>query len=311
VVPTPAGRAKRSVLRFLQRADVRLDPITFTRRRLYYELAQQLAPSALAKERIVTFDRDLRLAVRLDDPITRSIYLYGYHEFRVASVFSALVKPGMVVLDAGAHEGQYTVLAAKRVGSTGQVIAVEPDYRARKRLIRNVELNRFSNVSVVPLALSSQRGSASLFRPSAPALYGQASLRRAWLASGSVDVATVQTERLDAVLDELHCRRLNIIKVDVEGFERQVLDGGTKTIADNHPVVIFEVNDVRVENGDHNAPAMDLLRDLGYRIYGIVMDDRARWRLAELVAGEDPMRYREPWQALNLVALHNMDQPRG
>jgi FkbM family methyltransferase len=70
---------------------------------------------------------------------------------------------GMTVLDVGAHNGFYTLLASKKVGPSGRVIAFEPSPRERQRLLSNLWINRCSNVIVEPVALAEEDSVATLF----------------------------------------------------------------------------------------------------------------------------------------------------
>src|SRR6266481_6347719 len=82
----------------------------------------------------------------------------------VVGVERRFLRPGMVVLDIGAHNGFYTMLAARRVGNSGQVIAFEPSPREHKRLFRHLKMNRLlANVVVCRLALDHSKGEDTLF----------------------------------------------------------------------------------------------------------------------------------------------------
>lgn len=70
------------------------------------------------------------------------------------------LKEGMTMLDIGAHHGFYTVLASKKVGSSGRVFAFEPSPREHQKLLRHLKLNRCANVRVEPFALTRQEGMA-------------------------------------------------------------------------------------------------------------------------------------------------------
>ncbi len=289
--------------RFLRRPDVAQNRIRYLRRRLWFEFLRRFRAERLQVDQVVSFDRDVLMWIRLSDPIERSIYLYGAHEYRVVSVFSDLARPGMNVLDVGAHDGQYALLAAKRVGAAGRVLAVEPDPSRRARLLANVALNQAANISVAETALSDAAGEGLLLVPAQDALSGQASLRSGWTNDGLSTAVRVMTERLDDLLYRMSWNRLDIIKLDVEGLEAQVISGGRAAIRDHQPVIIFEVNDLAISDGRAQAPAIELLRELGYRIHGICMNRDGHVRLEELRGDADPRPYREPWLALNLVAL--------
>src|SRR5689334_11442562 len=75
----------------------------------------------------------------------------------------SVLQPGMTVLDIGAHHGLYTLLASRRVGPHGRVVAFEPSARERNHLLRHLRLNRCKNVQVEAVALGSRSGSGELF----------------------------------------------------------------------------------------------------------------------------------------------------
>ena len=92
-----------------------------------------------------------------------STLTYDGFEPTERSFVEHLLRPGMTVLDIGAHHGFYTLLASKCVGPTGSVIAFEPSPRERKALRLNVRLNRCKNVSIQGLALGDEETQADLF----------------------------------------------------------------------------------------------------------------------------------------------------
>ena len=218
------------------------------------------------------------MRVRLDDVVDRAIYLYGLHEYRAARAFCRLVHEGAVVVDAGAHIGQYTLLAARRAGATGKVFAFEPMPDTRERLQENVERNGLDNVTVVDVALSDRDGTTRI-AVGEVGNTGSAKL----VDAGGIEV---ECRRLDSVVHE----RVDVLKLDVEGYEAEVLAGAERTIATSRPAVLFEVNDDR---------AAELLRTLGYGLYSLGEDGA----LVDLPAGVDPRTLAEPWYAPNLVAL--------
>jgi FkbM family methyltransferase len=97
-----------------------------------------------------------------DDVVSEALRLSGF-EAAEQKFLQDFLQPGMTVLDIGAHYGLYTLLASKRVGNRGSVIAFEPSPRERKKLHRHIRFNRCSNVRVEPFALGSTEGIAKLF----------------------------------------------------------------------------------------------------------------------------------------------------
>src|SRR5882757_7637973 len=155
-----------------------------------------------------------------------------------------LLRPGMTVVDVGAHHGLYTLLASKRVGRKGRVIAFEPSPREFRRLLRHISINGCWNVSVEPLALGDHAGEADLFLVEG---------RQDWcnsLRPPEVDERTsrvrVEVRPLDDVLRVLGISRVDFIKLDVEGAELSFLHGASKLLQSNsRPAILAEVQDIR------------------------------------------------------------------
>jgi FkbM family methyltransferase len=291
----------RRIQEYMDRPDVRRHRGRYLARRMSYELERLLLPRRLGVEREVDFDDGLRVGVRLAEAIDRSIYLYGFYEYRTAMAYCSFIRPGATVADIGAHVGQFTLLAAHRVGAGGLVLSFEPNPENRARLIKNVNRNALANVRVLEYAVSDRGGSATLQIPQVEHSSGEGSLH----ARGPVQKEfAIETRSLDVVLEELHIERIDVMKVDVEGLEAEVFRGGAQTLRKSRPTIVFEVNDVYQRDSGFSAPAIDVLRELGYRFYGIGVASPGTVNLIPLADGADPRPYREPWYALNLVAVH-------
>lgn len=231
--------------------------------------------------------------------LDQSRYLYGMHEFVASSVFVANIPVGSVVLDIGANLGEYTVLAARATGIHGRVIAYEPNPTVRKRLVRNINANGFGNVEVCPNALGSEDGIAVLRVPHDESGLGTL------LPEAVGTEFPVEVRRLDGVLVKQNRTRLSMIKLDVEGFELEVLRGAQETIAEMRPVILYECAEEAFEtrHGRILTPAMALLEDAGYDNFVITMFRKGRWTLKP-ASHVDPRKYREPWEVLMVVGIH-------
>ena len=155
----------------------------------------------------------------------------GMYECTKLSRFAALLSAGDVVFDLGANVGLYTLLAATKVGHTGQVIAFEPLKRNLQYLRTHLQLNNVHNVRVVEKAVSDRTESA-FFRESQSASMGCLSVE------GTV---SVQTITLDDFLRS-GAPAPQCIKIDVEGAEASVLAGGRETIAKHRPIVFVAIH---------------------------------------------------------------------
>jgi len=173
--------------------------------------------------------------------------------------------PGMTVLDIGAHHGFYTLLASRRVGSQGRVLAVEASPRESKRLQLHLTINRCKNVEVECCGLGESEGHGELHLVMG-GQNGCNSLRKPETSEPTV-VIPVHIQRLDSVLDRYNFKRVDFMKLDVEGGELSVLKGGTELLSRPlRPVILIELQDVRTRPWGY--PTREIVQFLftnGYR----------------------------------------------
>jgi FkbM family methyltransferase len=181
------------------------------------------------------------------------------------------LRPGMTVLDLGAHHGLYTLLASKLVGRKGRVIAFEPSPKERKRLAKHIWLNGADNVRVEGYAVGAESGEADLFLADGANDWCN-SLRRPAESTGQT--VRVQVRRLDDVVSQLELSRLDFIKMDVEGAELDALRGAAGILGDAaRPVVLAEVYDIRTSPWGYAArEIVRFLSALNYRWFALRED---------------------------------------
>jgi FkbM family methyltransferase len=186
------------------------------------------------------------------------------------------LKPGMTVLDIGANQGIYTLLASKVVGPQGKVFAFEPSPRDRKALARNLTLNRSKNVTVCAVALGDSNTQAVLFTAE-PHFSGCSSLRPPAkdipMATSPVEVSVL---RLDDWIATSGAGPIDFIKLDVEGGELSVLNGAPNLLqARPRPIILAEVQDIRTAPWGYAAKEIiRALQDRSYKWFGLSMDGK-------------------------------------
>jgi FkbM family methyltransferase len=188
--------------------------------------------------------------------VGRSLDLYGEYSEGETEVFAQLVNPGDVVIEVGANIGTSTVWFGKRVGPTGAVVALEPQRVVFQILCANVALNGLTNVNAIQQAVGAQRGSINvpMIKIDAPNNFGGLEL---------TDPAAPRGQQVPLVrLDDLRLGRCNLLKVDVEGMELAVLQGGADLIRRCRPILYVE-ND-RPHLSD---PLVRFIDSLGYDAY--------------------------------------------
>ena len=195
-------------------------------------------------------------------------------EKRESAFVKAFLRPGMNVVDIGAHHGFYTLLASRKTGLTWRVVAFEPSQRERKKLLRHLWLNHCGNVVVRDCALGSEDGSAELFVVQGTET-GCNSLRLPNVDQ-PVEALPVRIATLDGCLESLGINRVDFIKMDVEGGEIEVLKGAERLLARRpRPVIMCEVQDIRTTPWGYPARLIvDFLEQKGFRWFSLSVESK-------------------------------------
>jgi FkbM family methyltransferase len=201
----------------------------------------------------------------LGDLMQRKIYFHAF-EPRETERVRAFLKPGMTFVDVGANIGYYTFLAASCVGSSaGQVLAFEPSPYAVGRLTDAVRTNHIPHIRIFPVALGAEPAELPLYVPLRPGNHSPT-----MLANAGGKPVNVTVRRLDDCLREASVDRVELLKVDVEGFEPDVLRGAGDFLARKKiRAVLCEFNAFWLHrNGSSAEELYDLLLSFGYRSSG-------------------------------------------
>jgi FkbM family methyltransferase len=198
------------------------------------------------------------------------VAFFGSYEPEIRDIFRTVLPLGGVALDIGANVGWHTLLMARLVGDQGRVLAAEPNPSVRKRLLNNLNLNRFNQVDVVPYAIADTEGTVEFFGPEAD----DGDSGNGYIVNdGSTapqETIRVETRRLDAIVAAAQINRLDLIKIDVEGFEWPVLQGGEQTITKFRPHIILEYDANYASRGGGSPSAvLEFFREHGYRLFTI------------------------------------------
>jgi len=210
----------------------------------------------------------VRWCLDLEEGIDFSIYLLGAFERSTVATLRALVKAGDVVLDIGANIGAHTLGLAKNVGAAGKVYAFEPADFAFQKLLRNLALNpeleRRTKASQVMLGSGAEKPPAGVYA-SWPLEKVDSVHPKHRGRFVSTEGAVVDT--LDGFVAREKVSRINLIKMDVDGHELPVLQGGRSVLREHRPVIVMEMSPyVHAEEQNSFAAMIDLLKEFGYKI---------------------------------------------
>jgi FkbM family methyltransferase len=145
-----------------------------------------------------------------------------------------LIKRDNICIDAGANQGIYTVPFAKIVGPNGRVIAIEPIKYAQELIIKNAKLNKLNNIHIFNGVVSSRNCSTILDLTEG---VGSASITRNF---GRKNFLKVRSVTIDVLIKNYNIKKVNFIKMDIEGSELSALKGAKETIKKNHPIICLE-----------------------------------------------------------------------
>jgi len=197
-----------------------------------------------------------RLLVDLRDlVVAKELWSSGEWEPSETAFFERVLRPGMTFVDAGANLGYFTTLASGLVGSSGLVLAIEPEPLNFALLEKNIALNRCTNVRSINAALGDSAGTARLHL--SPTNFGD---HRLASESVSRDAVEVRVDRLDSVLESMAVGSVDCMKIDVQGYEMHVLDGMPRLLAAGIQYLVMEYWPQGLRNAGSNGD--DLLRAL-------------------------------------------------
>jgi len=228
-------------------------------------------------------------------------------------IISKFCNLGSIVMDIGANMGEWSLHMAKMVGGNGRVFCFEPIPSMVQALEKTIAINNFSQVSISECAISNKTGHSQFSIPFdkdnqaipfwSRLVLGEEFATPKWIDNPWAKVATtktieVQTTTLDRFTSEKSITKLDFIKIDVEGHEKYVIEGGQKTLKTLKPAIILEA--ANEETADREIIA-DQLRKLNYKLVGIIMHDgiiEVSW--SQYINMEDPF---DPTYSVNVLFL--------
>jgi FkbM family methyltransferase len=191
----------------------------------------------------------------------------GWFEQAEQEFVRQYLRPGMITFDVGAYIGIYACLMAKLVGPDGQVHAFEPSRRTFQRLLDNIRVNNFTNVSANNQAVFSQPGTSPLQLYESPfeslSSLVHAELVRSGRTLHPVSVEPVETVSLDQYCEKHRVSRIDLLKLDAEGAELEVLRGARGLLTRR------AIRGLLVEVGAEIAQVLDCLRGQGFQLFAL------------------------------------------
>ena len=223
---------------------------------------RQLLPKQILFEKVV-------VVLNPKDPVVSGALRFGVYEKTESQWFQSVCQPGMTFLDVGANIGYYTALGSHLVGLKGKVISLEPDPESFSYLEQTISANNSSNVLAFQVAASDKKTLSPLYISTE-----NRGDNRLYASSEDRTEILVKTQPLDELLFEHNIDQVDLIKIDVQGYEPKVIEGLKKTISRSQQIVLItEFWPKGITDAGADAKVfLDNLRNLGLTLYELKSD---------------------------------------
>lgn len=199
----------------------------------------------------------------LDPGINRELLVRKVHEKGATKILREILSEGMRVVDIGANIGYYALIEAQIVGKKGKVYAIEPEPNNFELLNRNVQVNNFEYIiETFQIAIADKEGEDKLYISNKSNLHSL--LPHSLISNSQNNYITVKTMTLDNFLRDKY--PIDFIRMDVEGFEYNIIKGATNTLKRTKNIKLFiEFHPIEIEAQGISLKAfIELLNNFGF-----------------------------------------------
>jgi len=222
----------------------------------------------------IVMDYDDDLLIQIDTRCFQEwmIFFRGYYETDIVNLLKKILPSNAVAFEVGSNIGSHALIMSRSVGSQGQIFAFEPYPKVFRKLIKNIQTNRISNIHALPHALSDRSDRLTLFF-SEDQFSTEEMNSSLYPDNRLTNQIEVEVKTLDSVFQEQGLNRLDLIKIDTEGSEYKVLQGAQQTIQAHRPYVIFEYGKDNWEKAGYSWSTVEsFFSELNYSLYVIGLD---------------------------------------
>ena len=225
---------------------------------------------------IVNF-RGCKVLVGLENKIESVLLSKNSRNYDLSNftAIEKLVNKGDICLDVGANIGIYSLIFSKLSGNSQNIHSFEPVKHIRKKFYLNSRLNNFNNININPYALGAKNEVINMNQIKKDIFRGGTSSfikNENWesIKEDDFEIIPVEINTLDSYVDEKNLSRLNFIKIDVEGFEWNVLQGGRKTLETLKPHILMEYDFKRHSAQQSPEQYEYFFKEIGYETYEFI-----------------------------------------
>jgi FkbM family methyltransferase len=210
------------------------------------------------------YDDNFQITLLPNEGASRLTYYFGVSEPELFRVYNEFLRPRMTIVDAGANIGLHSLFFSKRVGEEGKIYAFEPAKMIFRRMMEHIQNNHVTNIEGLCLALGAKQGSAEI-------VDNKNDTSRTFLRpslSNSDTTSTAAVETLDTFAKVRGLEKIDFLKIDVEGFESEILEGALSLLSRQAIKVIqIELDERSLDRaGSEKSAVVSLLIKKGYSL---------------------------------------------
>tara|TARA_R110001592_G_scaffold89458_5_gene263127 strand:- start:2703 stop:3581 length:879 start_codon:yes stop_codon:yes gene_type:complete len=209
---------------------------------------------------------DIHYEICLGEHIDWYIF-YGFKDVSKLILYNNIRK-GNLVIDIGSNVGEVLMNISKIVGENGFVHGFEPDQENFNRLSKNLSLNKFKNIKINNKGLSNEKafGCTEINNLRNKGMNGVSQV-----SSSKINETYFELIELDDYINNENITQIDLIKIDVEGFETNVIKGAQKSLSKHQPTLFIELDDNNLKKNGSNAKELILLLEkFNYVIINII-----------------------------------------
>lgn len=215
--------------------------------------------------RVYETHEGIKLEMSPEEAMSLGVALLGSHNHYEEKALKTILHHGDVVIDVGAFIGEESLLAAKFVGNIGRVYAFEPLPFHIRRLADNIKRNHFHNIEIVTYALSNKKGTFPLYEAGSGSSFVKNEAEY-HVKKENIKPILVKTITLNDFVKKRNIKRIKLLKIDVEGWDLQVLKGADTILKrkDAPDIMIEVIDSVLSKAGSSASELLAYLKHFGY-----------------------------------------------
>jgi FkbM family methyltransferase len=193
-------------------------------------------------------------------------YVYWDFKAKDRDKLYSLIREGQMIFDVGTNIGETLLNFARLTGEQGYVYGFEPDEENYNNAQKNIHLNNFKNIHVFRQAVSDKKEMVKLFCVEPHNRGMNRILEQGDEQEGRFTI--LETTTLDSIVQENNIKRVDVMKIDIEGYEMHAIKGAIEMLKRFRPVLFIEVGYTRLINNKTSPnQLMKILEDMGYTIF--------------------------------------------